>query len=181
MWRLNVRKSQGFTLIEMLATGIIISIVAAIAAPNLLGLLNRNRVNRGLAEFEGAIKEAQRQAIRNGKSCTITINAANNNIVNAPTDGCLLSTRNLSENLEITTNIDNNGTTDNYDIVFSGKGNMVFEISGTEVNSGAIFVIYMPSGTNQQRCFVVDSSLGSVRTGEYTGSPTGTLNLNNCI
>ena len=172
MWHLNVRKSQGFTLIEMLATGIIISIVAAIAAPNLLGLLNRNRVNQGLAELEGAIKEAQRQAIRNGKSCTIKINAANNNIINDPTDGCLLSTRNLNENLDITTNVANNGTANNYDIVFSGKGNTS--------NNGAIFVIYMSSGTNQQKCFVIDNSLGATRTGEYTGDPTGTLNVNNC-
>ncbi len=172
MWHLNVRKSQGFTLIEMLATGIIISIVAAIAAPNLLGLLNRNRVNQGLAELEGAIKEAQRQAIRNGKSCTIKINAANNNIINDPTDGCLLSTRNLNENLDITTNVANNGTANNYDIVFSGKGNTS--------NNGAIFVIYMSSGTNQQKCFVIDNSLGVMRTGDYTGDPTGTLDVNNC-
>ncbi|MDJ0577944.1 MAG: prepilin-type N-terminal cleavage/methylation domain-containing protein [Xenococcaceae cyanobacterium MO_234.B1] len=168
MWHWNVRKSQGFTLIEMLATAIIISIVAAIAAPNLLGLLNRNRVNQGLAELEGAIQEVQRQAIRSGKSCTVTIDTSDNDI----TGGCLLSTRNLNENLDITTNVANNGTANNYDIVFSGKGNTS--------NNGAIFVIYMSSGTNQQKCFVIDNSLGATRTGEYTGDPTGTLNVNNC-
>ena len=73
MWHWNVRKNQGFTLIEMLATAIIIGIVAAISAPNLLGLLNRNRVNQGLVQLEGAIKEAQRQAIRNGKTCKIKL------------------------------------------------------------------------------------------------------------
>ena len=65
MWHLNVRKSQGFTLIEMLATGIIISIVAAIAAPNLLGLLNRNRVNQGLAEADLVPRSAKLTAFHN--------------------------------------------------------------------------------------------------------------------
>ena len=42
----NARKyNSGFTLIEMLATIVIIGVIAAIAAPNFLGLLNRNRVN----------------------------------------------------------------------------------------------------------------------------------------
>ncbi len=40
MWHWNVRKNHGFTLIEMLATAIIIAIVSAIAVPNLLGLVN---------------------------------------------------------------------------------------------------------------------------------------------
>ncbi|MDJ0533853.1 MAG: prepilin-type N-terminal cleavage/methylation domain-containing protein [Xenococcaceae cyanobacterium MO_207.B15] len=166
MWHWNVRKNQGFTLIEMLATVIIIGIVAAISAPNLLGLLNRNRVNQGLTELEGAIKEAQRQAIRSGEGCTVTINTSNKSI----TGGCLLSTRDLDENLDITTNV--TGTANNYDIVFSGKGNTS--------NSGAIFVIYMSSGTDQQKCFVIDNTLGAMRTGDYTGNPTATLNVNNC-
>ncbi len=41
-------------------------------------------------------------------------------------------------------------------------------------------MIYMSSGTNQQKCFVIDNSLGVMRTGDYTGDPTGTLDVNNC-
>ena len=174
MWHWNVpSKNQGFTLIEVLTVTIIISIVAAIAAPNLLGLLNRNRVNQGLTQLEGAIKEAQRQAIRTGKSCTITLDTANNNI----SGGCLLNTRDLNENLEIGTNLDENGTTDEHDIDFSAKGNMVFDIGSAEVYQGAIFVVYMSNGTTQQKCLVVESILGSVRTGDYIGSTPETPTL----
>ncbi len=169
MWHWNVHsKNQGFTLIEILTVAIIIGIVSAIAAPNFLGLLNRNRVNQGLTELEGAINEAQRQAIRTGKSCTITLDTVNNSI----SGGCLLSTRNLNENLEIATNLTNNGTANNHDIDFSGKGNTS--------NSGAIFVLYMTNGTTQQKCFVIDNTLGAMRTGDYTGDVTETLNVDNC-
>ncbi len=49
----------------MLAAVIIIGIVAAIAAPNLLGLLNRNRVNQGLAEADLVPRSAKLTAFHN--------------------------------------------------------------------------------------------------------------------
>ncbi|NJL51996.1 MAG: type II secretion system protein [Hydrococcus sp. SU_1_0] len=68
----NARKSSsGFTLIEMLVVFIIVGVIAAIAAPNFLGLLNQSRVKDGLAQVEGAVKEAQRQAMRRGKPCKV--------------------------------------------------------------------------------------------------------------
>ncbi len=165
---LSRKNNNGFTLIEILITAVIIGIVTAIAAPNLIGLMNATRVKKGLADLGGAIKEAQSEAIRESDSCTITIDTADKEI----TGTCLLSTRNLNDNLEIATNMANNGTANNFDISFSGKGN-----TG---NSGAIFVIYMTNGTTKQSCFVVDNLLGATRSGDYDGDPTATLNANNC-
>ena len=170
MWHLNVRKSQGFTLIEMLATGIIISIVAAIAAPNLLGLLNRNRVNQGLAELEGAIKEAQRQAIRQGKSCRVNIDTSTNTISayidppSVPPTNCLLSTREISSDITIRTNLP--GST----ILFSSKG--------STTNSGTVVV--SSDSTDTQKCFVISLGLGIMRTGEYTGTKTDPVDSEYC-
>ena len=42
------KKDQGFTLIEMLAVIMIVGILSAIAAPGLLGMLNRNKVSSAL-------------------------------------------------------------------------------------------------------------------------------------
>lgn len=177
MWHWNVRnQNQGFTLIEVLVVTIILSIVAAIAAPNLLGLLNRNRVNQGLTEFEGAINEAQRQAIRDGRPCTITVNTSNNSI----TGGCLLSIRNLSDNLSIATNVNNNGTSNQHDINFSGKGNVSLSIDTSSSTNRGTFVVYMSSGTPQQKCLVFESLLGSLRSGDYTGTPAPTPTNANC-
>ena len=167
--KLEGRKSNnGFSLIEILITLVIIGILAAIAAPNVLGMINSNRVKKGLVDLAGAIKEAQSQAIRESDSCTITIDTADKEI----TGTCLLSTRNLNENLDIVANIPHNGTANNFDITFSSKG--------TTSDAGTMFVIYMTNGTTKQSCFVVDSLLGVTRSGDYDGDPTAALNTNNC-
>ena len=153
----NARKfNSGFTLIEMMVTIIIIGVIAAIAAPNFLGLLNRNRVNEAAQQIEGALKEAQRQAMRSGSQCSISIDAANDAITN-PTGGggCLLSNRILDDLIQLNTNT----TT----ITFSGKGN----ITGA---TPPVLVVSMPNGTDLQRCVVIDSLLGSQRSGEYSGT-----------
>ncbi len=150
----NARKSSsGFTLIEMMVTIIIIGVIAAIAAPNFLGLLNRNRVNEAAKQIEGALKEAQRQAMRRGKQCSITIDPTSSTISN-PANGCLLSNRNLNNLIQL-----NSNTTT---ITFSGKGN----ITGA---TPPVLVVSIPNGTDSQRCVVLDSLLGSLRSGEYSG------------
>ena len=97
------QSNKGFTLIEMLTAVIIVGVLAAIAAPNLLGMLNQTRVKDGLGQVEGAIREAQKLAIRRGRSCSIvfTTNGTGNSIVQvAPGfNGCLLNTRELSDSV----------------------------------------------------------------------------------
>ncbi|MEL7078241.1 MAG: GspH/FimT family pseudopilin [Cyanobacteria bacterium J06643_13] len=168
----HVRKdNSGFTLIEMIAVTIITGIIAAIAAPNLLGLLNRNRVNQAMGQVEGALKEAQKQAIRTGRQCTININA--DSITNpAGGTGCLLSNRILNNLVTL----NSNRTT----IVFSGKGNIT--IDNTTGNPRPVLITSMANGTDRQACVVIQSKLGSVRTGEYTGDPAtlGDDSSDNC-
>lgn len=144
----------------MLVTIIIIGVIAAIAVPNFLGLLNRNRVNQAQRQVEGALKEAQRQAMRKGKQCSIDISTSSKTI-SSSTNGCLLSNRNLNDLVQL----NSNSTT----ITFSGKGN----ITGA---TPPVLVVSIPNGTNLQRCVVIDSLLGSLRSGNYSGTiPTTPL------
>jgi prepilin-type N-terminal cleavage/methylation domain-containing protein len=161
----NVRKSNsGFTLVEMMVVVIIVGVVAAIAVPNFLGLLNRNRANAAMRQVEGALKEAQKQSIRTGKSCSIDIDTTNKAIKNPSTNGCLLSERVLNDSVELKSS----RTT----IGFSGKGNIT--INGT--NPAPVFVMSIPNNTNIQKCVTMESVLGSIRTGEYSGTiPTTPL------
>lgn len=153
----NVPKSNtGFTLIEMLAAVIMVGILAAIAAPNLFGLLTRNRINQALSQIEGAIKEGQRQAIRQGKSCRVQINLTNNTISGDPPN-CLLNEREIADSINIQTNLP--GTTPG--IVFSHKG--------STTTNGKIVV--SSSGSDLKRCFVISLGLGISRTGDYEPDP----------
>nr|WP_172657317.1 hypothetical protein [Myxosarcina sp. GI1] len=145
----------------MLITIIVVGVIAAIAAPNLLGLLNRNRINTAIGDIEGAIREAQRQAMRSGRSCNITIDTTDND--NAISGGCLLSTRSLKNSINFNSNLNA--------ITFSGKGN---------TNNSAILVVSMPDGTDSQKCLVMNAGLGLIRTGDYSGDPTGALAEANC-
>ena len=158
--------TKGFTLIETLVTAVIIGIVAAIAAPNLIGLMNATRVKQGIAQVEGAIKEAQRQAIRESKSCTVNIDNPSTGYNYVRGASCISSERKLPTNAKIATN--------DTAIIFSSKG---IPDNGTD----SIFVVHMPNGTNEQRCLVVAPGLGIMRTGEYDGDPTGTLDAINCV
>ena len=158
-------KDIGITLTETLVVAVIIGILAAIAAPNLLGLLSRNRVNEALGKINGAIKESQRQAIRNGKLCRVNIDPSTNTISGNPTD-CLFNTREIADSVDIRTNL--SGTPPN--ILFSAKG--------STTKSGTIVV--SSDSTNLQRCFVISLGLGITRTGEYTGSKTGSVSADDC-
>lgn len=171
LWRVR-KNNSGFTLIEMIATVIMVGILAAITAPNLLGLLNRNRVNEAMRQIEGGLKEAQKQAIRSGKQCTVNINANGLSNPTAGVDGCLLSNRVINDLVTLNSN--------RATIIFSGKGNIT--IDSATGNPRPILVASMNNGTDKQSCVVIQSTLGSIRTGDYTGDPSalGDDSSDNC-
>jgi len=182
----NARKSNsGFTLIEMMVTVIIIGVIAAIAAPNFLGLLNRNRVKDGLAQVEGAVKEAQRQAMRKGKVCKIRFTSSGTganqrSIVQVHPDetvgattvsyaGCLLSNRELPDSVSFS--LLNAGTLTSINssnvrnLAFSSKGNP--DVQGT-------MVISHPQ-TNTVKCIQIEGMLGAVFSGDYDSGTTSCI------
>lgn len=170
--KLNLPENKGFTLIEMLAVTLVIGIIAAIVAPNLFALMNQNIVRQGLTQLEGAIREGQKQAAREGESCTITIDAVNNQITNVAGNNCLLSNRVLDDDLIIATNVNNNGTPDQFDITFSSKGNVVgLTVATPPPLNEAMFIVHMANGTDAQRCLVISGVLGNMRNGTYDSDP----------
>lgn len=160
-----LRNDQGFTLLELIVVLVIIGILATLLSPNFVGLLNRTKVNNSLEELLGAVRETQRQAMRRGKRCQININT--NNVLTATPSDCLLNNREIDESIDIRTNIP--GATPN--ILFSYKG------STTKMGT----IVLSSNTTDTQKCFVISLGLGIMRTGNYTGSKTGSVSATNCI
>lgn len=153
-------KDRGFTLIETLIILVIIGVLSAIAAPSFLSLFKRNKVNDALVQVQGALQEAQRQAIRNNKSCTVTIDTTNKKVT-AP---CLVTgDRILDSSISMATS--------ETSIQFSIKGTITLADAGTVVVSSA--------DTSKKSCLVISSPLGIMRTGEYSGS-TASVSASNC-
>jgi len=159
------KNDRGFTLVELAIVSVIIGIIAALATPNILGLLRRHQVNQSLSTLVGAIKETQRQAMFRGISCRINI-VVNTNTLSGNPSTCLLSDRKIKKEIQIRTNIP--GATPN--ISFSHKGNT------TKMGT----IVLSNENTNLQKCFVIALGTGITRIGEYEGSSTGSVSATHC-
>jgi len=162
----QIKKSdRGFTLIELAVVFAIIGIFSAISVPNLLGLFNRYQVNQATETLVGAIKEAQRQAIRQGKICRISINVNTNTLAGTPAS-CLLNNRKIKESIIIRNNIP------------GSIPNISFSYRGSTTKMGTI--VLSSEYTNLQRCFVISLGTGIARVGTYTGAANGSISAVNC-
>jgi prepilin-type N-terminal cleavage/methylation domain-containing protein len=161
-----VRKpNSGFTLIEMIITSIVVGVLAAITVPNLFGLFTQSQVKADIADVESILKEAQRQAIRKGKGCTVTINSSTKAISSNPAD-CLSSNREIDNSLMMKTDQINSS----FPISFSYKGN---------VQNSYTIVLYSNSSSTQ-KCVYVSDGLGIIKQGDYEGNVSSTITYNQC-
>lgn len=171
------KSDKGFTLIEIITAVIIVGVLASVAAPNFLGMLNQTRVKNGLGQVEGAIKESQRLAMRRGQTCILRFTSTGSGsskhalAQTAPdltvdsrtveSDGCLLSTREFDNEISLqfddgttVTTVDSSNTVD---ILFTSKGNT--STQGT--------MIISRSGTDTKKCLQIEGILGNILTGDY--------------
>lgn len=156
--------NQGFTLIELLVVIVIAGIVAAISAPSLLSLLNRSRINTAQAELHGLLQEAQRQAIRGSRSCTISFNS------NSISGNCL-----VTGNLEL-----NNlraGDLRFNDVSLRSNApssSFQFNYKGEISTANPVTIVISSTNSNLQKCVVLSAPLGLLRSGTYTGARSTT-------
>ena len=164
----NVHKeNKGFTLIEMVVTVIIVGVLAAVTVPSLVGLFDQMRVKDGLRQIESSLKEAQRQAMRRGSSCTVNFDATNNTITGTPAQ-CLAGSKIVDDRLEFK---GNDGNT--IAVIFSHKGN---NTSGAKT-----IAVYRDGLTNgMQKCVILAANLGGIKSGIYTGDVSSDIIQNSC-
>ena len=157
---------QGWTLLELAFVAVIAGVLASLAIPSMMAMAAKNKVQGGLAQVKGALQEAQRNAIRMGKECKVSVNAGSNSpsiavaasVAGNSYAGCLSQTVVLTD-LSLLENF--NGANNSASIRFSYKGN---------TNNWGTIIIHSPN-TSTKYCLVI-SALGIMRSGVYTGAVT---------
>jgi prepilin-type N-terminal cleavage/methylation domain-containing protein len=163
------KNNQGFTLIEVLVSIVIMGVMAAITAPSFMTWLNNKKVDDVLAQIEGSLKEAQSTAIKKNTSCNVLvkadkITAVASNATSTEVPTCLPSGwRSVSDsnrNIRIAGTGGNPGTV----IKFSAKGTTLL----TPTTQAVVVYRTDAPANGVRKCLVVSSGIGIIRTGNYT-------------
>jgi prepilin-type N-terminal cleavage/methylation domain-containing protein len=172
--KVSQQDEQGFTLIEILVTIIIIGVMASLFIPNFLNWYNNQKINNVLSQIEGAVKEARSIAVKKSQTCDVIIAA---NGVSASPASCLpTGARNISGvNANISTEQSGSATPGSTTITFSTRGT-------TSIVAGkSVIVVYDRDAqtSRKMKCLVVSDGIGITRIGNYTGTtpPTSTDNV----
>lgn len=157
------RTSQGFTLIETLIIIAVVGILAAIAAPSFLGLLNQKRVDDALAKFQGALQEAQREAIRKSQSCAVTVPSGSGQTLTSP---CFVTGSRTFEGISIRRP--------------NTISSITFNLKGATSSSGTTVFALSNATATKQKCLVIAPGIGLMRTGNYASTDTVGASAKNC-
>jgi prepilin-type N-terminal cleavage/methylation domain-containing protein len=147
----NVSRNFGFSLLELLIVIAIVGILIAIAIPSLIAAQQRAQLAQATDLVVASLQQAQREAIRRNKSCTLTLDKIDRKILGQ--QGCLLSgDRTLPDAIDL----DYTGASG--DIRYGIRGN-------TTSNKSVILVI--KDSPNHTRCLTISAPLGLIRLGTY--------------
>ncbi len=164
-------KVNGFTLIEVMVTVIILGIMAAITAPSLVDSWRQAKANEALNQLRSSLQQAQANANRLSRSCTVTVNSDTNDYtISGSPSGCLQETITIDRNIvDISSSSSSNPWTVSFTIRGTTTNQQTFTIARKNSLSGV--------DSSNANCLVVSNGLGLVRTGKKNG--TSCINVNN--
>ena len=166
------KTEQGFTLIETLVIVIIIGILSAIVGPSYLAMTKNRKVDDAVVKIQGALQEAQRQAISKSQTCTINVPDGSNQTLSSNPENCFVTGQRQLDGVNITSNLQSPKQ-----IRFSFKGNSVNKNLPSGADSG--IVVLSVDGSNQKKCLAIADGIGIMRIGTYNGS-TSSITSSNC-
>jgi hypothetical protein len=136
----------------MAVVSVIVGILASLAIPSMMSGIGKNQLQSTIGQVKGAIQEAQRAAIKNGQSCTVTIDTTAKTITGSPA-GCISSPVTLTSDITLSIPIGSSPFS------FSYKGNTTSDLT----------IVLASTKTTFQNCLVVSSGIGIMRSGTYSG------------
>jgi len=159
--------------------------------------LNSNRVQQATDSIQSALQDAQKQAMRRGRICTINFtNGTGTNPtvysqIRASEAGCLVATNTNAGSLNlpqevfmVVRNFPTLGSSPGVQFSFRGH---VPDLEFTPPQNQAIIVLYPaadatadPYPNQERKCLVMASLLGIVKQGTYNGNPLVTLDARQC-
>ncbi len=169
------KRIQGFTLFELLITFIIFGILTALIVPGIGKFRNRYEVKGAFDQVQQVLREAQREAIRAGQACTVTLNLSEQPITitakNEAAQVCAIN-HTLPENIKIKTNLRDA----NPQVIFSYLGSVTLKES-QELNA----IVYWQNQPDLEKpCLVLTTGIGLIRTGNYREPVNQDLNAKFC-
>jgi prepilin-type N-terminal cleavage/methylation domain-containing protein len=147
----NASKDLGFTLAESLIVVAIVGILVAIAIPSLKAAIDRANLAQATDLVVGSLHQAQREAMRRDRGCTLTLDKDSRKIVGDR--GCLLSG---DRYLPASISIDYTGS----------AGDIQYGIRGNTTANKTVILSVRDSPRNT-RCLTISAPLGIVRLGTY--------------
>ncbi|MEA5508558.1 hypothetical protein VB715_02150 [Crocosphaera sp. UHCC 0190] len=158
----------------MVITTIVVGILSAFSIPSMIGITSQNQVKATTDQIKNLFQEAQRQSIRTGKICTVTVSATTTSadaFISSTPPGCLSTAPVfLRSQLKIST-VDFPST-----VTISYRGNVAFDwgTNTSPPSPPALIVVQSPSA-KQQSCLTLTPGLGIIRTGIYNTSTSTCL------
>ncbi|NMF66785.1 prepilin-type cleavage/methylation domain-containing protein [Brasilonema octagenarum UFV-E1] len=158
--------SNGFTLLELLVSVVIISILAAISVPSWLAFVDTQRLNTAQNEVYLAIRQAQSQAIKNKLTWQVSFREQNDIVqwaVYPPKNPANTIWNNLDSNVRLdaeTTSDKSNGVKQ---IQFDERGHFIPPFRRITLSS--------KSGGKAKRCVYISTILGAMRTAKENDKP----------